>query len=118
MEAKDKKLYQKARNEADLIYSKNSAYKSGFIVKKYKELYKRKYGDDEAYEGRKKMSGLNRWFKEEWQDIGKGDYPLFRPTIRVNKDTPKTYQELSKERIKEQDELKQKIKGKKNLPKF
>lgn len=115
---KDQALYEKAKDEADKIYKKPSAYKSGFIVKKYKELYKSKYGNENAYEGKKINAGLTRWYKEKWQDIGEGAYPLYRPTVRVNKDTPTTKSELSKSRIAEQDKLKQKIKGKKNLPKF
>ena len=35
---KDKKLYEQAKEIADKTYKKSSAYKSGFIVKKYKEL--------------------------------------------------------------------------------
>lgn len=31
-------LYKKAKKIADDVYKKPSAYKSGFIVKKYKEL--------------------------------------------------------------------------------
>jgi len=117
---KDTSLYEKAKAEASKIYVKTSAYKSAYIVKKYKELYKDKYGNDNAYIGKKseKPVGLTRWFKEKWEDVGSGKYPLYRPTIRVTKDTPKTKSELSSNRIKEQDKLKQKIKGNKNLPKF
>jgi hypothetical protein len=115
---KDKELYNKAKLEADKIYKKSSAYKSGFIVKKYKELYKKKYGSDKAYIDDKNEKNLKRWFDEKWEDIGEGEYPLYRPTKRINSNTPKTKQELTKSRIKEMDKLKQKIKGKKNLPKF
>jgi hypothetical protein len=41
----DKDLYNYVKNEADKIYKKSSAYKSGYIVKKYKELGGR-YKDD------------------------------------------------------------------------
>ena len=61
---------------------------------------------------------LARWYKENWTDVGNKSYPVFRPTKRVNKETPKTVQEIPKERLKEQIALKQKIKGKKNLPPF
>ena len=50
------------------------------------------------------MSNLHRWFLEDWKnqrgDTGyqkKGD--VYRPTIRINKDTPKTFSELSKSQI-------------------
>jgi hypothetical protein len=51
---------------------------------------------------RKTKAGLDlkRWFKENWRtlsgdkDYSKGDRS-FRPTIRVNKDTPATASELT-----------------------
>ena len=49
-------LYEKAQKLADEIYKKPSAYKSGYIVKKYKELGG-KYGDDDE------PKNLKRWFK-------------------------------------------------------
>jgi len=52
------KLYQKVKDYANEIYSKPSAYKSGFIVKKYKELGGT-YNDDN------KTKNLKRWFQEE-----------------------------------------------------
>jgi hypothetical protein len=115
---KDAKLYEKAKAEADKTYKKPSAYKSGFLVKKYKEMYKEKYGSGEPYEGKKtNEKGIGRWFLENWVSVG-GEYPTYRPTKRINKDTPKTVSEIPKERLKEQIKLKQKIKGKNNLPKF
>jgi hypothetical protein len=114
---KDQQLYDKARAEADKTYKKASAYKSGFIVKKYKELYRDKYGNDKAYENGNKEKALKRWFNEKWVSVG-GEYPTYRPTVRVNKSTPKTVSEIPKERLKEQVKLKQKIRGNKNLPKF
>lgn len=116
---KDQVLYNKAKSIADKTYDKPSAYKSGFIVKKYKELYKEKYGSGEAYTGTKTKKGLTNWYKSDWKDVGekKGDYPLYRPTVKASKDTPKTAQEIGKKRLAEQDKLKQKIKGG-NLPKF
>ena len=108
---KNKILYQKVKKMADQIYEKSSAYKSGYIVKKYKELGGEYIDDNESKE-------LKRWFKEKWVDIGKKDYPVYRPTIRVNKQTPLTVSEIDKKQLKEQIKLKQKIKGEKNLPKF
>ena len=107
----NKKLYEAVKAKADKIYVKSSAYKSGYIVKEYKKLGGQ-YTDDN------KPKNLKRWFEEKWVDIANKDYPVYRPTIRVNKSTPKTLSELDPKYIKSQIDLKQKIKGKSNLPKF
>lgn len=107
----DPELYEKAKQIADEKYSKPSAYKSGFIVKTYKDLGG-KYKDDA------KPKKLKQWFKEDWKDIGGKDYPVLRPTRRVNKDTPLTPEEIDATNLKQQIKLKQKIKGEKNLPPF
>ena len=112
-------LYNKAKQEANEIYKKPSAYKSGWIVKRYKELGG-KYADDN------KPKPLKRWFQEKWQDIGglemNGEgvppYPVFRPTKRISKETPLLPSEINPENLKKQIELKQKIRGEKNLPPF
>lgn len=112
----DKDLYEVVKLYADIVYDKPSAYKSGFIVKTYKKL-------GGTYKDEHDEKPLKRWFKgERWIDInpllGKSGYPVYRPTVRVNKNTPKTVQEIPLKRLKEQYKLKQKIKGHKNLPKF
>jgi hypothetical protein len=111
----DKNLYAKVKKMADKIYDKPSAYKSGFIVKKYKELGGT-YTDD------KQPKELKQWFQAKWMDINpnktKTSYPVYRPTVRVNKKTPLTVKEINPKQLKEQIKLKQKIKGTKNLPKF
>jgi hypothetical protein len=56
-------LYEKAKKIADEKYSKPSAYKSGFIVKTYKEL-------GGTYTNDNKQKNLKRWFQEDWKDIG------------------------------------------------
>jgi len=109
-------LYEEAKKIADATYKKPSAYKSGFIVKKYKEL-------GGTYSGKKENKGINRWFKEEWKDVGKKDYyfknyPVYRPTKRITKDTPLTVQEINPSNLKKQIDLKQIIKGDANLPPF
>ena len=105
------KLYQRAKEEADEKYSKPSAYKSGYIVKRYKEMGKYKEDDHEK--------NLKTWFQSQWVDLTHGHgYPVYRPTIRVNKNTPLTISEIDPKNLKEQIKLKQIIKGKKNLPPF
>ena len=110
-EPTNKALYNKVKQEADKKYSKPSAYKSGWIVREYKER-----GGE--YKGKKQKDGLTRWFREDWEDIGKRDYPVYRPTKRVSKDTPLTPSEIDPDDLKKQIKLKQKIKGKSNLPPF
>jgi len=107
----DKALYEKVKRMADEKYEKPSAYKSGWIVKKYKEL-------GGTYSGVKTDKGLTAWYKEDWKDVGNKDYPVYRPTKRVNKDTPLTPSEIDSKNLKQQIDLKQKLKGEKNLPPF
>ena len=107
----DMNLYNKAKKIADEVYKKPSAYKSGFIVKKYKEMGG-KYKDDNQ------TTNLKRWFDEKWKDIGNKGYPVYRPTKRINSKTPLTPNEINPNNLKEQIKLKQKIKGNKNLPPF
>ena len=107
----DQQLYNKVKREADRVYGKPSAYKSGWIVKTYKQRGGT-YLDDN------KSKDLKRWFKEEWGDIGGQEYPVYRPFKRVSKDTPLTASEIDPQQAKEQIALKQQIKGEANLPKF
>jgi hypothetical protein len=102
-------LHQKAKRMADQVYGKHtSAYKSGFMVKTYKQL------GGTFNEGEQK---LKRWFNEKWRDIGHQEYPVYRPTKRVSKDTPLTPNEIDPKNLRKQIALKQKIKGK-TLPAF
>lgn len=111
----DKDLYIKARDIIYSQYEKPSAYRSGALVSKYKEL-------GGKYTGKKTKQGLTRWYQEAWRDVNPNktatSYPVYRPTKRVNKNTPKTVTEISSETLQRQSALKQKIKGTANLPKF
>jgi hypothetical protein len=122
----DQTLYDEAK---DFIYSKyknNSAFRSGAVVKEYKQQFAQKYGEaTPPYSDDNKPKNLKRWFDEKWININPllnfknaDAYPLFRPTNYVNKDTPTLFQEIPKSRLKEQYKLKQKIKGDRNLPTF
>ena len=108
---KNKELYEFVKKIANETYKKPSAYKSGFIVKKYKELGG-EYIDDN------KEKKLKRWFNEKWKDIGNKEYPVYRPTKIINEETPLTIDEIDKKQLQQQIKLKQLIKGKKNLPPF
>ena len=107
----DRELYDKAKQHADTIYSKPSAYKSGFIQRYYKSIGGR-FREDH------KPKALDQWFKEKWTDVGNKAYPVYRPQVRVNKTTPLTVQEIDPSNLKKQIALKQKYRGLKNLPPF
>lgn len=119
-------LYEKAKKIVYKQYPKHSAYRSGQLVKLYKEM-------GGTYSGKKENTGLTRWFKEEWKDVGGLvygalspkrrrssilEYPVYRPTKRVTKKTPLTLKEINPSNLLQQIKLKQKIKGDKNLPPF
>jgi hypothetical protein len=104
-------LYESVKRKADNIYGKPSAYKSGWIVKTYKQM-------GGTYKDDNKPKDLKRWFREDWGDIGGKDYPVYRPFKRVSAKTPKTAFEIDPIQAKKQIKLKQKIKGDFNLPKF
>jgi hypothetical protein len=108
---KDQDLYERVKKEADEKFDKPSAYKSGWIVKTYKDR-----GGE--YSGKKPTQGLTRWYKEKWSDIGNKEYPVYRPTKRINSLTPLTADEIDKDQLKQQIALKQIIKGDANLPPF
>ena len=106
-EPKDKKLYEKVKDEINAKYPKHSACRSGLLVQEYK-----KRGG--TYTGKEnKSSGLNRWFKEKWVnqrgEVGyKKKSDIYRPSVRVNKDTPTTHKELSADQIKKAQKEKKK----------
>ena len=62
---KDQQLYDKIKNEITSKY-KPSAYRSGMIVRKYRNEYEKKHGNKNAYYGKKEGSNLQRWFQEKW----------------------------------------------------
>lgn len=107
----NKKLYNLVKKQADAVYKKPSAYKSGYIVKEYKRR-----GGQYADDGGEK--NLKRWYEEKWGDVGGLDYPVYRPSVRINKNTPLTVNEIDKTNLKKQIKEKQIIKGLKNLSPF
>jgi len=105
------KLYAWVKKYADRIYKKTSAYKSGFIVRRYKSLCG-------TYEDDGKPRNLARWYKEKWEDVAKIGYPVYRPTRRISKKTPLTKKEIDPKNFRAQAKLKQSYRGDKNLPAF
>ena len=101
----NKKLYEKVSNIVKKKHPKHSAYRSGLIVKAYLKAFKKKYPNKSPYRGSKSKGSLKRWFSEEWKNQrGESGYKsksdVYRPTKRITKDTPKTFKELGKKRIK------------------
>jgi hypothetical protein len=116
----NKKLYEKVKEEAKKKFKVwPSAYASGWLVKEYK----RRSG---KYSGRKTSStGISRWYKEKWINVcklpkkvscgrsklsktWKKNYPYCRPSIRVNKSSPRTSSEISMKEIKKRCSRKRK----------
>ena len=98
-EPKNKKLYEEVKDEIYAKHKKHSAYRSGLVVQEYKKRGGTYIGkkDDEK--------GLGRWYREKWVNTrGETGYKykndIYRPTVRVNKDTPTTHKELSETQIK------------------
>ena len=108
-------LYDFAKSITYMRYKKHSAYRSGAVIKLYKQL-------GGTFKDDKTDKPLKRWFKEEWKDVNplKTDksYPVYRPTKRISKETPLTVKEIDPKNLLEQSMIKQIIKGKKNLKPF
>ena len=107
-------IYDAAKAEADRRFKKPSAYKSGFIVRLYKEM-------GGKYSGVKpKKKGLTRWFKEKWTNQSgltgyRSKSDVYRPNIRVSKETPKTFSELTEKELKKAQKEKAKTGRKKRF---
>ena len=110
-EPENKKLYNLVKSQADSIYKKPSAYKSGYIVKKYKQMGGKYVSDN-------KPKNLKRWFNEKWEDVGHKAYPVYRPTVRINRKTPLLAKEIDPKHLRSQILKKQIIKGTRNLSPF
>ena len=102
----DPVLYDKVKKDIYRKYPKHSAYRSGHLVKEYKEQFSEKYGSKKSpYKGEKtRKKGLSRWFAEKWSNQrGESGYKfkndVYRHTIRVTKDTPVLLDELTDKQI-------------------
>lgn len=114
----NKKLYEQTVLEAKRRFKVwPSAYASGWVVRRYKELggrYKDKKPDTPP--------PLHRWFEEKWINVcelprivpcGRSkasmrDYPYCRPLKRINAETPTTARELSKKELEKRCSRKKK----------
>ena len=68
----DQELYDKVKKSIMNRIKVNSAYRSGLIVKQYKEEYYKKHKNNNSYSGDKNNSNLKRWFDEKWTNQNKG----------------------------------------------
>lgn len=91
-------LYRQIKEQVYAEIPTHSAYRSGLVVQRYKQ----KGG---KYSGDRERGSLRRWFKEEWRNQRgeegyreKGD--VYRPTRRVDRNTPKTFRELGASKIR------------------
>jgi hypothetical protein len=109
-------LYAQVKAKIFELYTKNSAYRSMAVIKEYK-----RQGGTFIEDGT--IKPLSRWIQEKWKDVNpikskKKLYPLFRPTLRINSQTPTTVNEISKNQLLKQAKIKQIIKGTSNLKPF
>ena len=92
----DQELYDKVKKEIYAKYPKHSAYRFSSLVQEYK----RRGGE---YVGTKNSNkGLAKWHKETWLnqrgEVGyKYKNDVYRPTVKVDKNTPTTFKESTKE---------------------
>ena len=92
------KLYNEIKDRVWKMYEKPSAYRSGMLVKLYRESGGRYSGDKDE------KDGLPLWFASKWlNQRGEVGYryksDVHRPTVRVNSKTPTTFQELTPQEI-------------------
>lgn len=119
----NKKLHNEIKKKADKIFEGNSAYKSMYINKEYIKAGGKVKSD--------KKDNLTIWRKEKWVNIApyvegltnnikkfecgeradkqKGK-SICRPSVKVNKDTPKLAQNFTKKELKKAYNIKQKNK--------
>ena len=91
-------LYEQVKSEIYKLYPKHSAYRSGLLVQEYKRrggTYTRK---------KPTTKGLVRWYQELWSNQrGEPFYrfksDIFRPTLRITKDSPITFSELTPQEL-------------------
>jgi hypothetical protein len=122
------KLYNRIKAETKRKFKVYpSAYANAYLVKEYKRRGGRYSGRKPSKSSSKRRTsrstGLTKWFLEKWIDIctnkpcgrpstnisnWKKTYPLCRPSKKINKSTPKTVSQLSKEEIRRKCLLKRK----------
>ena len=94
----DKELYESIKRKVWAIYEKPSAYRSGMLVTLYRAAGGKDSGDKE------KDEGLPLWFASKWkhqkEEVGyESKSDVYGPTVRINRKTPTTFQELTTKEI-------------------
>ena len=127
----DKALYERIKKKVkSQVKVWPSAYASGMLVKQYKAAGGR-YKGSKPNKSSKNAKGIGRWFEEQWIDVCKlprivpcgrkksdmKNYPYCRPRKRVNKNTPKLANELTKDQIKKRCAKKKKNPKSRIMPK-
>lgn len=116
---KNPKLYLKIKEkiQKDVKAKKRrwGAYDSGRLVREYKQEGGKYSGTKKSKTQSSKSSNLDRWYREEWIDACawpkrkscgrtkasiKSKVTYCRPSVVIDRNTPKTVQELSKAQIK------------------
>ena len=60
----DINLYNQIKEKLFKEIPKTSAHRSGILVRKYKEAFFKKHGNNNSYKGKKnKNDGLSKWYK-------------------------------------------------------
>lgn len=115
-ERTDEQLYQRAKRFIIKKEPVHSAYRSIRIAQQYKKMFANKYGTrKKPYKGDKSKSKLYVWLRERWSSSPSGKITgykkkgdIYRPTVRVNSDTPLLWSELKPSEIKRAKKLKSK----------
>ena len=112
----NKKLYSTVKRKVkSKVKVWPSAYASAWLVKEYKK-HGGKYSGTRS-KSKSKSSGIDRWMREKWINICKlpnkvscgrsklsknwrKNYPVCRPSVRVNSSTPILASEITHSKIK------------------
>jgi 16S rRNA G966 N2-methylase RsmD len=103
----DTKLYESVKKKLYKKEPKHSAYRSMRLIDYYEDAFTDKYpylDEKDAYIKTGKPSGLKRWIREKWTNQSgetgyKSKSDVYRPSVRVSKDTPVTWSELTDKEI-------------------
>lgn len=128
----DSALYARVVADATARFAApTSVYRSAWIVREYRKrggTYRSPNRDVGSHSRGAKappLTGLRRWFREDWRDVNRpgqpcgrpsssaastpSPYPLCRPTRRVSPQTPRTLAELDPRAVAAANRVKQRV---------